>query len=118
MLIIALVFFACAALLGVYLLSYVLINKETPKGAAIMHGFFAVMGVTILVIFSLIYSPYPLVSLVLFIIAALGGLVLIYRDLSGKTLPKWMAIGHGSVAVVALVILAIFVFHKYFSNSY
>jgi hypothetical protein len=110
MLITALGFFACAAVLGLYLLSFVLTNKETPKGVAITHGFFAVTGITILVIYPFLYTPSPITSLVLFMVAASGGLLLIYRDLMGMGIPKWMALGHGLIAVIAFVTLAFFIF--------
>src|SRR5262245_24093474 len=112
MLYIALASFALAALLGLYLLSFVLTNKETPKSVAIFHGFFAVTGVTLLIIYSFYYSPSPVASLVVFILAAMGGLTLIHRDLTGRTLPKWLALGHGATAVIGFLLLAVFLFIK------
>jgi hypothetical protein len=38
MLMISIIIFAFAALLGLYLLSFVLQNKNTPKGVAFTHG--------------------------------------------------------------------------------
>lgn len=108
----ALGFFALAAVLGLYLLTLVLTNKDTPKNVAIIHGFFAVIGITLLIIYPFFYSPSPVISLVLFIFAAMGGLILIYRDLSGRTLPKWLALGHGLTAIIGFILLAIFIFTK------
>jgi hypothetical protein len=110
MLIIALALFACAAVLGLVLLSFVLSKKETPKAVAIVHGLFAVSGVTLLILYSLWYNPSPILSLGIFILAALGGLTLIYRDLTGRSLPSWMALGHGFVAVIGFITLAVFIF--------
>lgn len=106
----AILLFAIAAVLGGILLSYVLRDKNTPKGLAMTHGAIAAGGIVILLVYSLLYSPSPWPSLLLFIAAALGGFMLIYRDLTGKSLPKWMAIGHGSVAVIAFLLLVWFVF--------
>lgn len=89
MLILAIVLFAIAALLGFYLLTFVLQNKNTPKGVAFTHGPLAAMG-----------------------LAALGGFSLIYRDLTGSPLPKWLAIGHGLTALIAFIFLIIFAFVK------
>lgn len=108
----ALGFFALAVVLGLYLLTCVLSNKEIPKSVAMIHGFFAVIGITLLIIYPFFYSPSPLISLILFICAAIGGLTLAYRDVSGKTIPKWLALGHGMTAIIALLLLVVFIFTK------
>lgn len=108
MLYISLGFFGIAALFGLYLLSYILTNKNTPKGVALTHGFFAVLGVVVLILYCLFYSPSPLASLVLFIFAALGGLMLFYRDITAKPIPKWLALGHGLTAVIGVCLLVLF----------
>ena len=106
----ALGFFALAAVLGMYLLVFILTDKDTPKGVVIIHGFFAVIGITLLIIYPFFNSPSPVTSLVLFILAALGGLTMIYQDLTGKTFPKWLAVGHGFTAIIAFLLLAVFIF--------
>lgn len=111
MLIIAIIFFALAALLGLFLLTYVLQGKETPKGVAFTHGPLAVIGLILLIIYAILYSPSPIVSIIVFVLAALGGLMMIFRDLTGKSVPKWMAAGHGIVAVIGFISLLIFTFH-------
>lgn len=110
MLITAIILFALAAFLGLYLLSFVLQNKNTPKGVAFTHGPLAATGLIILILYALLYSPSPIISIILFVLAAMGGIMLIYRDLMGKSLPKWMAIGHGLVAITGFVFLIIFYF--------
>lgn len=112
MLITAILIFALTALLGLYLLSFVLRKKDTPKGVAFTHGPLGAIGIVILLIYSVLYTPKPIVSLIIFIIAALGGFVLIYRDLTGKTLPRWLAITHGSIAVIGFLTLLVFAFTK------
>src|SRR5476649_2450341 len=98
MLYLALAFILLAALLGLYLLSFILQNKNTPKGVAFTHGPLAATGLIILIIYALLYKPAPIISIVLFILAALGGIMLISRDILGKNIPKWLAIGHGVTA--------------------
>jgi len=110
MLITAIVCFALAAILGLYLLSFVLRNKNTPKGIAFIHGPVASVGLILLIIYAFFHSPSPIVSIVLFVLAALGGLMLIYRDLTGKSVPKWLAIGHGLIAVTGFIFLIVFTF--------
>src|SRR4051812_37188334 len=91
--------FALAAIFGATLLSYVLRSKETPKGVAIVHGLFAATALVLLVVYVFDNKPGPMESAILFVIAALGGFVLIARDLSGKSIPKWLAVVHGLIAV-------------------
>lgn len=112
MLIIAILLFTLAALLGIYLLSFILQNKNTPKGVAFTHGPLAALGLIILIVYAIMYKPAPYVSIIIFILAALGGIMLIYRDITGKTLPKWMAVGHGLVAIVGFIFLISFTFFK------
>ena len=108
MLLSALVLFAFAALLGFYLLMYVLQNKNTPKGLAFIHGPVAATGLIILIVYAFIYKPAPIVSIIIFILAAIGGLILIYKDLTGKPIPQWLAMGHGLTALVGFICLILF----------
>lgn len=107
----AIAFFALAAILGMILLSFVLKGKETPKGVVFTHGPLAAIGLVLLIIYT-IDNPGPTESVVLFIIAALGGVVLVIRDLSGKSIPKWLAVAHGLIAVTGFIFLLVFAFGK------
>ena len=51
-----------------------------------------------------------IVAAILFAAAALGGLYLVSRYLSGKALPGSVAVIHGAAAATALVLLALAVF--------
>lgn len=104
----AIAFFALAAILGMLLLGYVLGDKDTPKGIAFLHGGLAVVGLILLVLYTTGEGPGPLSSIILFIIAATGGLILIARDLARKPIPKWLAVVHGLVAVSGFVTLLLF----------
>jgi hypothetical protein len=109
MLISALGFFLLAVVLGIYLLSLVLRSKQIPQGVAITHGVFAATGLILLVIYPFYFDPAPILSLVLFILAALGGFTMAYRDITGKSFPAWMALGHGTLAIVAVATLLVFI---------
>lgn len=111
MLLLAIALFAIAAILGLYLLSYVLQNKNTPKGIAFTHGPLAAIGLIILIIYAFLYKPAPIVSIIIFILAALGGLILIHKDLTEKPVPRWLAIGHGLIAIIGFVLLLFFTFY-------
>jgi hypothetical protein len=110
MLITAILLFASAAVLGLYLLSFIIQNKNTPKGIAFTHGPLAAIGLIILIVYAIFNTPSPSISIILFILAALGGIMLIYRDITGKSLPVWMAAGHGVVAILGFVFLIAFTF--------
>lgn len=112
MLITAIVFFSLAIILGLYLLSFVLTNKPTPKGVAFIHGPLAATGLIFLIIYAFFNTPSPIISIIIFVLAALGGIMLIYRDITGKTIPKWMAMGHGLTAIVGFIFLIIFTFYR------
>lgn len=112
MLIVAAICFVIAALLGVVLLSYVLRSRETPKALAIFHGPIAATGLILLIVYAVLYQPSPVISIILFALTALGGFFLIYKDLTGRPLPKWLALGHGFLAIIAFISLLVFMFVK------
>lgn len=102
--------FALGAIIGMYLLALVLQNKETPKAVALIHGAFVVVALIMLIVYITKNTPGPVESLVLFIIAAAGGLVVGYRDFTGKKIPKWLAVAHGLIAVTGFIFLLAFAF--------
>jgi hypothetical protein len=104
--------FALAALLGVVLISYVLRSKETPKAVAFIHGPLAAIALVILIVYSINNDRMFIASIVLFVLAALGGIILFIKDLKGKPLPQWLAIVHGLVAVSGFVVLLMNAFAK------
>lgn len=105
---VSLIFFAIAALLGVFLLSRVLRNLETPKGISIFHGLMASTGLILLIIYACMNQRQDLfIFVAIFVAAALGGIILIFRDLKGKSIPKPLALLHGVLAVSAFVTMII-----------
>jgi len=110
MIITAIVLFSLAALLGIFLLTFVLKGKETPKAVTFTHGPLAAAGLVVLIIYAFQSSPAPIASLILFIIAAAGGFVLITVDLTSSSVPKWLALVHGLIAAAAFIMLLKFAF--------
>jgi hypothetical protein len=102
--------FLLGALIGMYLLAMVLQKKETPKPVAFIHGAFVATALVLLIYYASVHGPGLMESIVLFVLAALGGLTLIIRDLSGKSLPRWLAIGHGLVAIAGFIFLLVYAF--------
>ncbi|HET6245170.1 MAG: hypothetical protein H0V01_06460 [Bacteroidetes bacterium] len=108
----AIALFALAAILGMVLLTFVLQGKETPKGIVFSHGPLAAAGIILLIIYSFKQGPGPIEATVLFLIAAGGGIIMFIKDMTGKTIPKWLGIVHGLIAVTGFIYLIIFAFIK------
>ena|SRR5690554_3301531 len=106
MLTITILLFAIAAVLGTILITKLFQDKETPKPVVYMHGLAAAVALVLLII---IYAGNGhsglLTSLLIFIIAALGGFIMFGRDLTGRSVPKWLSVIHALAAVTAFVIL-------------
>ena len=110
MIITAIAFFSLAALLGMFLLTFVLKGKETPKAVVFTHGPLAVIGLVLLVIYAFQHKPGPIEAIILFAVAASGGFFMLYRDLTNKPIPKWLAVVHGLLAVAGFAMLLYFAF--------
>lgn len=83
-------------------------NRQPPPALAMLHGFLAAAAVTLL-LYAAATVGLPgmaLAALVLFLVAAGGGVVLNlnyhWRQLP---LPKWLVVVHAIVAVVGFVLL-------------
>jgi tetrahydromethanopterin S-methyltransferase subunit G len=112
MIVAALLFFALAAFLGVTMLGYLLMGKHIPKGLAILHGPLAVVGLVLLIIYSLHAMEGAWVPVGIFTVAAIGGVLLIHRDMTNKA-PKWLGLVHGSVAVAGFLVLLVLLAFAY-----
>src|SRR5688572_7886241 len=96
--------FALGAMVGIYLLSFVLRGINTPKFVVFVHGIFVVVALILLITYAMDQPGY-METVVIFVLAAIGGLVLVYRDLTSKPMPKWLAVGHGLIAITGFVFL-------------
>jgi hypothetical protein len=103
--------FALGAIIGMYLMALVLKDMATPRSVTFIHGLFVGIAFVLLVIYTKMNTPEPIDSFVLFCIAAVGGLVLVYKDLTGRIVPKWLALTHGFAALSGFVFLFVFAFN-------
>jgi hypothetical protein len=105
----ALILFAVAALGGVVLASLHITKKGAPIGLACLHGVLAVTGVVLLLVAMSQGSGSTglTAALVLFLIAAVGGLVLFITHLRARPLPVPLILVHGLVAVAAFLTLLV-----------
>ena len=106
----SIVLFAVAAVFGLTIIVPLLQGKPTPKPSVFIHGPVAAVALVLLIIYAVNNTGGPIASIVIFIIAALGGIILFTNDMRQKPGPKALALIHASAAVIAFVILLIFAF--------
>lgn len=98
--------FAVAAVFGVTLIIPVLQGKTPARAFVFSHGGIAAVALVMLLLqFFKDATTVPQVSLILFVVAALGGFVLFARDLQKQPIPKALALVHAGAAVTAFLIL-------------
>ncbi len=110
---VAIALFVIAAIFGLIILTAILKNNPTPKPVVFTHGPVAAIGLILVIVYMFYghWDPLLITSVVLFILAALGGLTLFTIDMTNRRIPKVMALGHPILAVIALVILIIYMLH-------
>jgi len=98
--------FAVAAVFGLTLLIPVLQGQSPKRAFVYAHGGIAAAALVMLLLaFFKEGSTVPQISVILFLIAAVGGVVLFAMDLQKKPISRGLAIVHASAAVVAFLIL-------------
>jgi len=103
--------FAIAAVLGVTILVNWLNKRDAPRGVVYSHGIVAAIALVLLIVYVVNNrSNAPTTSLVLFVVAAIGGVYMFTRDLNHKNSPIAIAVLHALLAVGGFVALLIFVF--------
>ena len=108
----AAILFTLAALGGVGLASMHFAGKHVPLWMGMLHAGLALPGLVLLFWGTGVRNWPPLLtaSLVLFMAAAGGGVVMFLTHGRNKPLPKPLIIGHGSLAVLGYVGLLIALF--------
>ncbi|MDV3310617.1 MAG: hypothetical protein LOY03_17545 [Cyclobacteriaceae bacterium] len=100
------VLFALAAVFGLTLIIPLLQGKTPTRAFVFLHGGLAAVALVLLIVrYVNEAEAVPVISLILFVIAALGGFVLFARDLQKQPIPKGLAVVHAGAAVVAFLIL-------------
>ncbi len=108
MLVLSIVLFVVAAILGLTVAVALFQKKETSKPVALAHGAVAAAGLIVLILYALNNAHRLLtVAIVLFIVAALGGVLLLANDLRKKPGPVLLVAIHAVAAAVALVLVLV-----------
>jgi hypothetical protein len=102
--------FAFAAIFGLTIAVSIYQKKPaTNKVVVAAHGLFAATGLVLLIYYMMNNQDnYPKISLILFVVAALGGFVLFINDMRKKPGPFSIVVVHALVAVTAFVLLLVF----------
>jgi hypothetical protein len=109
MLYVAIVLFLVAAVLGGIVAYAIMAGRPTPKLAVYLHGALAAAGLGITAWYAIQHpEKYPLVSIAILAIAALGGFVLFARDMMKKPGPLALVIIHALAAVGGVAALLVF----------
>jgi hypothetical protein len=111
MIYLAIALFALSAVLGLTILIKWLTKKDASRGVVYSHGIVAAVALLLLVVYAL-QNPgsFPRVSLILFVISALGGFYMFFNDLKKKPSPLAIAFVHALLAVGGFLSLLFFVF--------
>jgi drug/metabolite transporter superfamily protein YnfA len=103
--------FALAAVAGLTIFVTWLKKRTASRPVVYLHGLLAATALVLLAIFSFNQPEnFPKFSLVLFVLAALGGFYMFSRDMRGKSNPLGLAGAHALLAVAGFVLLLIFAF--------
>jgi 4-amino-4-deoxy-L-arabinose transferase-like glycosyltransferase len=107
----AIALFGVSAVLGLAILIKWMNRKSASWGVIYSHGLVAAAALVALVVFA-IQNPgnYPQVALALFVLSAVVGFYMFFRDLSKKMSPLGLAVAHGLVAVSGFIALLVYVF--------
>jgi disulfide bond formation protein DsbB len=110
----AAILFAIAAVGGATLATLHFRGRSPlPMPLALLHGLLAAGGLVLLVVAALTqpgFGGLALVSLVIFVIAALGGFYLFSHHLRARLLPSAVVLIHGGAAVAAFLLLLAYLF--------
>jgi len=104
----AVLLIALGAVVGLYMAIQHFKGRTPPKaGVAILHGLLAVSGVIVLLlgVWEIGFGTAHTWALLLFGLAALGGLYLVSHHMRQRPLPNGLIVIHGLVAAVAFLVL-------------
>jgi hypothetical protein len=85
-------------------------RPHPPTWLAMLHGFLAAAAVTLLLyaIFTVGLPPLAIFAVVLFLLAAAGGVVLnLFYHWNRLALPKWLMVTHAIIASAGFVLLLV-----------
>lgn len=110
MLVGAIVAFVLAAGGGLIMVSMLYKDRQPPRIITVIHGLAAATGIVLLILYTLnAVDGKPTTSLIIFILAALGGFTILALDLQRSKIPRALLFLHPVIAVIGLILLLLFV---------
>ena len=111
MIYLAIALFAVSAALGLVILIKWLTKKDAPKAVVYSHGIIAALALVLLIGYAIQHPDhFPLISIVIFAVAAIGGFYMFIRSLNNKTSPLIIAFVHALLALSGFISLLLYVF--------
>jgi len=107
----AIALFALSAVLGLTILIKWLTKKDASRGVIYSHGIVAAAALAVLIVYA-VKNPgsFPKLSIILFVVAALGGFYMFINDLRKKPSQLAIAFIHALLAVGGFLSLLFFAF--------
>jgi hypothetical protein len=110
MLYVIIILFALAAVFGILILKNWILSTDTSRTTVYTHGIFAALALVLLVFYFIKNQQDNLkTSFILFVLAAIVGFYMFYKDLKGVFSPTWLGVVHGLVAVAGFIFLLLLV---------
>jgi hypothetical protein len=104
------VVFVLAAVMGLLILKSWLTGEKTSRTIIYAHGIFAALGLALLIVHYFQNGAKALqAAIILFVLGALVGFYMFFREIKGKMSPVWMAIVHGLVGVAGVVLILLMI---------
>jgi hypothetical protein len=112
MLFVSLALFILAAIVGLMNFMFVIRKKAPPKAVVYTHGTFALLGIMSIIVIAMA-QPHaaPYAALLLFILAAMGGLTMFVKGQQKKPIPKAIIIIHPLIGLLGIIALVAFAAH-------
>jgi len=104
----AVVIFGATSIMGMYLSALILRNKPASNEVIVIHGLFSMAGFGIL----FAYLPASLMSISLFAVATLFGIILLYQYLTDKKFTFWLCYAHGITTIAGFIFLLLLVWQQ------
>lgn len=107
--IIAAILIGIGVIIGSVMASYRFQKKHIPKGLAIFHGIFVSLGIILLLIYALTTDSHHKHwdSIIIFLIAATGGIYLFIRDLKKHFFRLWILLVHATIGFFGIIWITI-----------
>lgn len=110
MLYVIIILFALAAVFGILILKNWILSTDTSRNTVYTHGIFAALALVLLIYYFFSNNEKNVsTSVILFVLAALVGFYMFYKDLKGIFSPTWLGVIHGLVAVAAFIFLLLLI---------